>query len=102
MSKLIGFHVDCGRQGELEGRFIVDEEAHAKLQRMMREKVTVYFGEVLGKHSDVAIKFDGPDDESVMELTDSTRFLDMADELGIDLCSGYNPLDYFKDSEFDD
>ena len=48
MEKLWKFHWDCGRQGDLDGVFIATEE---EVQSLVGQEV--YFGEVLGKHSEV-------------------------------------------------
>ncbi len=45
---LYRFSVYCGRMGELEGHFFASEEEIAEI-----ETRSIYFGEVLGKHSEI-------------------------------------------------
>lgn len=45
---LYKFNVDCGRMGELEGAFEADE---SQIENLIGQDV--YFGEVLGKHSEI-------------------------------------------------
>ena len=42
------FHWDCGRAGDVEGLFIATEE---EVENLIGSEV--YFGEILGKHSEV-------------------------------------------------
>ena len=48
MKTVYKFQWDCGRQGEVEGLFISNPET---VERAIGE--TVYFGEILGKHSEI-------------------------------------------------
>ena len=48
MKKLYSFCWECGRMGDLEGLFIAEENEVKKL--IGKE---IYFGEVLGKHSEI-------------------------------------------------
>lgn len=86
MKSLYKYYYECGRQGELVGVFVATEEEIERLKG-----VTVDFGEVLGKHSDVS-------DEDVLShisiVTSDQDFLNHAEELQISLDSGINPLDY--------
>jgi len=84
MSDLAVFKMtfDCGRSGELEGVFI---ESKAKVKYLIDKGIKVYFGEVLGKHSEVY----GSITESEIEL--------VSDEPeAIKWCtpSGYDPFQY--------
>jgi len=91
---LYDFYWDCGRQGELEGRFLATEE---EVESIMGKEV--YFGEVLGKHSNVY----GTIEEGDLKLvTNNQDFLNEAKRLDIDLCSGYNPLAYYDEDYTDD
>jgi hypothetical protein len=88
------FHWNCGRMGDLHGTFIVDQGEYDRLMSAIGTRI--YFGEVLGKHSDVEGELGAEDLEVV---TDDQAFLLKARELGIDMASGYNPLDYIADEE---
>lgn len=91
MENLYKFYWDCGRQGELEGKFYAtQEEVGAAIGKQ------VCFGEVLGKHSDVC----GVLEQGEIKLvTDNQEFLQMAKDLNIDLTSGFNPLSYLDEDE---
>ncbi len=86
MNKLYRFNVSCGRMGSLEGLFVADEvDVAAAIGKRM------YFGEVLGKHSDIAFDLEA---EHLTVASDDQDFLEkLVDLLGADI-SGFNPLDY--------
>lgn len=74
------FHWDCGRQGEVEGLFkATKEEVVAAIGK------DVYFGEILGKHSEVYGVIE--DGDITLESDDPLVVLGAKE-------SGYNPLDY--------
>ncbi len=80
------FYFDCGRQGELEGVLISTKE---RVDKLIESKITVYFGEVLGKHSEVY----GPIDEGDMTfISDNEEAVRVVEENN--LTSGYNPFGY--------
>lgn len=96
MKKLYRFGWDCGRMGEVEGLFIADD---AEVEKLIG--CNVYFGEILGKHSEVTGTLD---EEDLEVLTDDQEFLTKLTELtGFDsTISGYNPLDYIDEDEDED
>lgn len=86
---LYEFNFDCGRAGFLTGVFIsTDEEVQSIIGK------EVYFGEVLGKHSDVFGTIDEGEitlvtnDETVVSVLKEKRF-----------SAGYNPFDYLDEEE---
>lgn len=85
------FYWDCGRMGEVEGLFIATEN---EIQNAIGKNI--YFGEILGKHSEVYGTLDENDLEK-MNL-DSVSIERVAELLG-DNWSGYNPLEYIDDEE---
>jgi hypothetical protein len=97
---LYRFRFDCGRMGSLGGLFIARPSVVAALIGC-----EIYFGEVLGKHSEIT----GPVEEGDLELLEVTQ--DTIDDLrkacgdgGFpDLeymtISGHNPLDYREEEE---
>lgn len=98
MKKLYEFYCYFGRMGELSGRFVLDEEGQKELEDSYGR--TVYFGEVLGKHSEIYLDLKP---EHIKVITDDQVFLNRAEELKIDLDTGFNPLNYIDDSEdYDD
>jgi hypothetical protein len=92
MKGLYSFFWDCGRMGEVSGTFIADSEEVAKAIGK-----SVYFGEILGKHSEVF----GTLDEGDIELkTDNQEFITMFESiLGENWSTGYNPLDYLPEDK---
>lgn len=86
MKRMYQFEWDCGRSGSVEGIFIATE---AEVQDAIGEYI--YFGEILGKHSEV----DGVLKETDLEVLDvsQTTIEEMESILGNTL-SGYNPLHY--------
>jgi hypothetical protein len=83
---------DAGRMGTLSGLFTAtDEEVKAAIGQR------VYFGEVLGKHSEV---YGTLEKSEVSLVTDDPAFVSKFDEYGC--ASGYNPLDYINEEEGDE
>jgi hypothetical protein len=89
MLKLYSFYWDCGRCGNLEGLFIAEE---SEVDKILGKKV--YFGEVLGKHSEVSGIIDDGDITIVSEDQEKVEWLENL--LGSSV-SGYNPLDYYEE-----
>lgn len=87
MLKLYRFNWDCGRDGDVNGVFIADDDD-------VNDNIGkgVYFGEILGKHSEIH----GTLDEDDLEvLSDDQDFIDkMIVVFGDGDISGYNPLNY--------
>ena len=96
MAKVIArFHWDCGRMGDVEGLFTADvaglESAYGK---------EVYFGEILGKHSEVHGTLDR---EDITVVSDDQDFIAKFEAIvGAGTISGYNPLDYLGEDEEED
>lgn len=86
MNKLYGFHWDCGRMGAVIGTFVADD---AEVAKALGQRV--YFGEILGKHSEVEGTLEEKD---IAVLTDDQDFIAKFVEYGLD--SGYNPLSYLS------
>lgn len=79
---LYKFYWDCGRQGDVEGIF--------KAKKSFIESVIgneIYFGEILGKHSEVYGTLDEEDLEIISE--DPIVVMNTPE-------SGYNPLEYMQ------
>lgn len=84
------FYWDCGRQGSLDGVFLATK---AEVEGSIGRKV--YFGEVLGKHSEVQGKLDAKD---VSLLTEDETFITKALEYKI-VPTGWNPLQHMPCKE---
>lgn len=77
---------DCGREGELNGIFVA-KKSHVKI--LIESEIYVYFGEVLGRHSEIY----GPVDESeIIFITDDENAVNVFEEHNLE--SGYNPFDF--------
>lgn len=86
MKGLYKLNFDCGRSGSLEGLFIADTE---DVKFLIEKGWEVYFGEVLGKHSEVC----GPIEEVDIKLvsTDEAVIKVITDN---ELENGHNPFHY--------
>ena len=94
MKVIARFYWDCGRMGEVDGLFVTTKQA---LEAAYGKEV--YFGEILGKHSDVSGTFN---DGDITILTEDQDFIAKFIEImGDGDISGYNPLDYLLE-EYDD
>lgn len=83
------FNWTIPRMGKLEGLFIAEEE---ELKAIMGSDI--YFGGVLGKHSNIY----GPlEEDDIVEVTDNQNYINVARSLSkSDTLCGYNPLDYYE------
>lgn len=79
--------VDCGRMGNLTGVFESTPEA---IKSLMNKKI--YFGEVLGKHSEIVVTFE---EGEIEFLTDDEDFINKARLYNL-IPTGYNPFDYLE------
>jgi hypothetical protein len=87
--RLWKFKWEFGGQGYIEGLFIATKkEVDAVIG------VEVYFGEVLGKHSEI---YGTIDEEDIIESDASDATIEeLEDMFGEDIC-GYNPLSYISE-----
>ena len=83
---LWNFHWDCGRQGDLEGLFVATED---EVKQLIGQRV--YFGEVLGKHSEIYGTIE--EGEITKVDIDSETVEKVSKHLG-SVWSGFNPLNY--------
>jgi len=89
MLKLYSFYWDCGRNGGVEGLFIADSEL---VESMIGKRV--YFGEILGKHSEVYGDLETKDLTVLSEDEEKIKWLkELFQSVSI---SGYNPLNYIR------
>lgn len=83
---IFSFGCDFGRSGELEGKFVSTQE---KVDRLIESGLEVYFGEVLGKHSEVYGAIEEGDIELVSDDPTVVKvFIDNK------LASGFDPFEY--------
>ena len=92
MKVITKFFWNCGRSGNVEGLFVCDKE---ELEQSIGKKV--YFGEILGKHSDVygALK----DKDFTIQTEDQDFIEKFIAIFGSGTISGYNPLEYFREED---
>lgn len=84
---LYKFEFDCGRQGYLSGAFIAEADEIASLVGQ-----DVYFGEVLGKHSEI---YGVIEEGDIMLVTDDPQVV--ATLKAVNFGSGHNPLQYLEE-----
>jgi len=90
MKAIYEFEWDCGRMGTVQGIFIAEKS-------MVEQKIgkEVYFGEILGKHSEI---FGQLNEEDLVIKTEDQDFITKFEEImGTGTISGYNPLTYIED-----
>lgn len=74
------------RYGKLEGIFIAPKEY---IKVLLESKITIAFGECLGKHSNIEVMLDENDIEFI---TDDIKFIEMF--RSHNMSSGINPFNY--------
>lgn len=96
MKKIIAqFYWDCGRMGSVEGIFTCNAEDLNKAYGS-----EVYFGEILGKHSEI---YGTLEESDITILSEDQDFIRKFEEiLGTGTVSGYNPLEYLVESNEED
>jgi hypothetical protein len=82
---LYKFYWDCRRMGNVEGVFAINPE---ELKKYIDKEV--YFGEILGKHSEV---YGTLEEDDLTLLTKDQDFIKKAEEFRL-IPFGYNPIDY--------
>lgn len=88
MKNLYKFKWNCGRQGTLQGLFVsTDTEVENAIGS------EAYFGEVLGKHSEVYGEIEKGD---IVKLDVSVEAVEEVSKYLGDTWSGFNPLHYIK------
>ena len=85
--KVYKFHADLGRMGDLHGVFVATSD---QIQKALGRDA--YFGEVLGKHSDINVPLKG---DMFKVLTDDVDFVSKFIRYQCE--SGFNPLHYLDD-----
>lgn len=90
---LVKFYWNCGRMGSLKGLFVCPRE---QLDALIGEEL--YFGEVLGKHSEIYGTLEQGD---VTILSEDQEKIAWLQEImgGSSTISGWNPLEYISVDE---
>ena len=92
MKALYKLNFDCGRNGSLEGIFTAEKE---DVEVLVEKEIPIYFGEVLGKHSEV---YGTVERDEIEFITDAEEVINIFEKYK--LSSGYNPFDYSVKSGF--
>lgn len=93
MKKLYRYNLYCGRMGSIDSVFVADDE---EMKKALGKRI--YFGEVLGKHSEIV---DEEFSESSLEvLSEEQSVCDIIEEhIG---STGHCPLNYIDEDEDED
>lgn len=84
MKGIYKFYWDYGRDGEVSGIFVAEDH---EIEEIIGKEV--YFGEILGKHSNI---HDRVTSEDIILISQNPEFVRLFEEnIG---SVGYNPLDY--------
>ena len=92
--KLFSFYWDCGRSGFLDGLFVATQE---EVDKVVGKEV--YFGEVLGKHSEVYGTLQA-DDVKLIDIDEDA--IEKIVAVTGESISGYNPITTYADNHYDD
>ena len=95
MLNLYAFRWDCGRMGELNGLFVAEE---SEVEKLLGQEI--YFGEVLGKHSEIYGELEG--DDLTVKSDDQDFINKLVNVIGSTTISGYNPFDYYYPEDYDE
>lgn len=91
---MFAFSWDCWRMGDVTGLFVADirdvEDAFGE---------EIYFGEILGKHSEIRGEFTENDVEMLLLPEETLDLLIEKVGKGDTTLCGYNPLEYIEDEE---
>jgi len=87
--KLWSFNLDCGRMGELESLFVANE---SDIESAIGK--TVYFGEVLGKYSEIFFKLEK---DMLKEVGGAILAIGLFVVFKSHNICGKNPLDYIEE-----
>lgn len=87
MKIIYKFSLNCGRMGEIFGLFVEDDNV---IEKLLEIKPEIYFGELLGKHSEII-----SDEYQIEYVSDDQQFIETFERY--DLSIGYNPLDFIVD-----
>jgi hypothetical protein len=92
MKGIYKFDADFGRMGDLSGVFVATD---AEIEEIIGNEI--YFGEVLGKHSEVFLTVE---EDNFTLITNDEKFIEMFEQYGLE--NGHNPFDHFEGEEDDE
>ena len=88
------FHWNCRRAGKLDSIFIATQE---EVDNLIGKEI--WFGEVLGKHSEV---YGTVEKGEIVKLDVSQNTVDELYALMGDTLSGYNPVEYYEEYNYEE
>lgn len=91
MKAVYKFFWDCGRMGEVEGVFVAEK---GEVEKAIGQDI--YFGEILGKHSEV---YGTLGEKDLTMISDEENVVEIIEKYGLE--SGYNPLYYTPEARVD-
>jgi hypothetical protein len=91
MDAIYKMNIDCGRMGNLEGVFVADTD---DIKKLIKSGEEVYFGEVLGKHSEI---FCAITKKHLTLVTTDEKFIELFEKYN--LSTGFNPFDFINEEE---
>lgn len=86
MKAIYKMNANCGRNGNLYGIFIAEKE-HVKV--LIEKQIEIYFGEVLGKNSDV---FGCLEEKEIELISEDQNLVKQFHKLK--MATGFNPFHY--------
>jgi len=89
MEAIYKMEYSAGRMGDLHGIFVAEKD---KMQNLIDSGKDVYFGEVLGKHSEIYGPVESGD---ITMVTDDESIINIFKSLN--MATGYNPFDFIED-----
>lgn len=92
MKGIYKFDADFGRMGDLSAVFVATAQ---DIENIIGKEV--YFGEVLGKHSEVYMTVEN---DNFSLVTNDEKFIELFEEYGLE--NGHNPFDYYESEDEDD
>jgi hypothetical protein len=93
MKGIYRFQYDCGRMGAISGIFVADTADVEKINGH-----TVFFGEVLGKHSEIDVDIDI--EENLILISYEPVDVEVFERL--ELATGYDPFDFWEGDDHGD
>jgi hypothetical protein len=82
------FYANCGRQGKLEGLFVATKE---EIKNIIGSYA--YFGEVLGKHSEICGNIEK---HEIKKVNLDSKIVEEVSKILGDTWSGFNPIKYIR------
>jgi hypothetical protein len=82
------FHWDCGGEGDVDGLFVATE---SEVNELIGKEV--YFGEILGKHSEV---YGAIDEGEIVKIEVDPKAVEQITNVLGETWEGYNPLEYIE------